>query len=585
MGSFKVEDGKILLDGNEFQFISGAIHYFRVHPGYWRDRLVKLKQCGMNCVETYIDWQLHEQQEGKLEITEYTDFVRFIRIAEETGLKVIIRPGPYITSELDLGGLPGWLLRDHRIRLRSTNPAYLKYVDRYIKWALGLLKELQYTENGPVIMVQIENEYGYYGNEHAYMEHLKNLFLQCGITVPLFTSDGPGEPYLNGGSLPGVPVTGNFRKYEDHVVSNMRKYQEKGPDICMELHNGYIQCWGMPRFANDTESVRFTVKKFLEKKFSFNVYAFHGGTSFGFISGGCSRENLRYRPFCTSYDVDAPLSEDGVATEKYFMYQKELGTSAEKPVTLPRRAYGEVELTRTLPLLEALPQISAKHLETYPKTMEDYGQSFGFILYRFTLPDQAGTVVALDGLQDRAVVMMNGVGVGTIYCLDPEQKVTVFPERLDTQIDILVENMGRRCGTHLINDERKGVRNIRLMGQSVSTIEIYPLPLNDVSRLRFSSSKIPLGQAAFYQGDFEVDAIADTFLRIPHGVRGVCWINGFNLGRYWEIGPQRTLYVPAPVLKRGENVITVFEVHGMSRNFVRLEDFHDLGPKSHRQSY
>ncbi|OQA88982.1 MAG: Beta-galactosidase precursor [Lentisphaerae bacterium ADurb.Bin242] len=581
-----------MLDGKEFQILSGAMHYFRIHPGYWHDRLTKLKQCGMNTVETYIAWVCHEEDEGTFAMDENHDFVKFIRIAQESGLHVIVRPGPYICSEVDLGGIPGWLLGKQGVRLRCLNEVYLKYADRYLDWVLGKLKKLQYPDGGPVIMMQIENEYGYYGNDREYMEHLCDRFLKNGISVPLFTSDGPGEIELKRGSVPGAVVTGNSKDCSEEQIRNMLAHQPEGPVVFMEIHQGAIQCWGSERQHNNPEKVRKVIGRLLKMKASINPYTFHGGTSFGFLAGGCFREN-HYRPFCTSYDLDSALDETGAPTPKYFMFQEEIGRSSEKPAVHPRKAYGRIHLTRTVSLLEALPKMGIRHEEHLPRTMEEYGQTFGFIDYRIRLDGWKCASLELEGLQDRAIVLVNGVCAGSLWRNDVKFNAHL-PGILwlqspgdEFQVDIFVENMGRRIFGTAMNNELKGLKNIRVSGGEYCNLEVFRLPLKngDIRKLEFSTGGIPTGQPAFYQGDFDIgEEPCDTFLHVPGG-RGVCWINDFNLGRYWNIGPQQTLYVPAPVLRKGRNTLTVFELHGIPSRSVFFDDIHELGPAVSEQFY
>lgn len=592
MQSFKVKNGMFQRDGENFQIYSGSMQYFRIHPGYWRDRLLKLRQCGLNTVETYICWFLHEEEEGRFIIRPEHDFREFIRIAGELDLCVIVRPGPYICCEVDLGGLPGWLLRHRNIRMRSNCPVYMKYVKRYLEWVLAELKELQCSAGGPVVAMQIENEYGYFGNDREYLNALHRIFLNAGIDCILFTSDGPGTMELDRGSIPGLLVSGNAKDCTAYQIANMRKYQPEGPDIFMEVHQGAISCWGMESQKNSPKRTARIVQKLIRRKTSFNLYTFHGGTSFGFSAGGCFREKY-FRPFTTSYELDSALDETGKATEKYFCYQKVIGRSEERPADPEYKAYGRVRMTEAVPLLEVLKKMSP-HEEHVPRTMEEYGQNFGFINYRFSVREPGCYSLTLTDLQDRAQILVDGVCAGVLYRNDIRFRpnlpdtLPITGERGNFQVDIFVENMGRRIFGASLNSERKGISGILLDGGFCFDLEVFPFfpqfpALKGLSYTR--DAAIPTGQPAFYRGTFDIRGTPeDTFVHVPGG-RGICWINGFNAGRYWNIGPQHTLYIPAPVLRKGENEVVVFELHGLPSRSVVFQDFHELGPAVSEQFY
>ncbi len=573
---------KIRIAGKEKQILSGAMHYFRIHPDYWRDRLVKLRQCGLNTVETYVAWNLHEPREGEFDFTGGKDLTVFLKIAHEEGLLAIVRPGPYICSEWDLGGLPAWLLNKPGMRLRCFNQPYCDAAVRYMSHVLAILKPLQYSEGGPVIAMQIENEYGSYGNDRQYLNFLKKCFADAGITVPLFTSDGNSELHFDGGTLPGIFATANFRNKPAENLAFIDRYCPGTPKFVMELWNGGPHHWGKMFPYHDPEGVRQDVREVLANGFHLNLYMFHGGSNFGFMNGANLTEE--YKPMLSTYDTDAPLSEEGDPTPKYFAIQEEIRkyypeAKFGKPAILEKRAYGDIELTQSASLLESLGELSSPIISATPETMETYGQSYGFILYRTRMENPGSYNITLDGMKDRAVVMMNRVTAGMIYRNDASQSCWVTVPEGGGTLDILVENMGRVNFGSEMEKELKGLRGVRCNFQYIFGWEIYPLELNNLTGLKWrdrtpAMDNIPV----FHRGTLEVDEPHDTFLAVPRGIKGNIFLNGFNLGRFWNIGPQYTLYAPAPLLKPGANEIIVLDLHGSPGSKVVSTEKRDFRP-------
>ena len=322
-GTVEIDKREIRVDGNPVQILSGAMHYFRIHPDYWRDRIVKLRQCGLNTLESYLAWNVHEPKEGEFDFTGGKDFSRYFELAAEEGLMVIVRPGPYICSEWDLGGLPAWLLAKPGMRLRCMNKPYLDAVEHYLDAIIPQLRRLQWTAGGPVIAIQLENEYGAYGNDHDYLRFLQKKYREGGITVPLFTSDGADDTMLHCGTLPDVPATVNFR---NHPVKNLKRLAEFRPDdppFVMELWDGGAHHWGNLYPEHDAEAVRQDVREVLKHRFHMNLYMFHGGSNPGFMNGA-NEWGGRYGAMLSTYDVDAALREEGDPTPKYFAIQEEI---------------------------------------------------------------------------------------------------------------------------------------------------------------------------------------------------------------------------------------------------------------------
>ena len=596
MASFKIDSSGFSLDNQPFHILSGAIHYFRVFPECWKDRLMKLKSCGFNTVETYVPWNLHEPKEGVFRFDGMLDLVRFIRLAESLGLKAIIRPSPYICAEWEFGGLPAWLLSYPDMHLRCSWKPFLEKVDAYYDILIPMLVPLLCTKGGPVLAMQIENEYGSYGGDKTYLEYLRAGMVLRGVDVPLFTSDGPSDLMLAGGTLPDVYKTVNFGSRADEAFEKLKEWQPDRPLMCMEFWNGWFDHWGAPHHTRDAADAADEFAKMLELGASVNFYMFHGGTNFGFLNG--ANHDKSYTPTVNSYDYDSPLNECGDATEKWYRTREVLARWVDVdlsyvPPASVKRAYGEVTMDRAVRLSKALPELSEAMESPCPLPMESLGQDYGFILYRTVLPPVAGEhTLKIREVHDRALIFINGSFEGVLERNDASMTRQVNLTGKADVLEILVENMGRINYGEFLSDRKGITESVRLDYQFLFGWTIRSLPMDDLSRISFGSvadAALPFKNGmketgedtvsvpAFLQGSFEVDEPADTFLDMAGWNKGVVWVNGFNLSRYWRKGPTKTLYVPAPLLKKGSNRITVFELHGMDRPAVLLTDSMDLG--------
>lgn len=577
---------QFLLDGKPFRILSGALHYFRVVPEYWRDRLEKMRAFGLNTVETYVPWNLHEPRPGEFHFEGMLDIVKFIEMANDVGLKVIVRPGPYICSEWDFGGLPSWLLKDPAMQVRCAYPPYLAAVDRYFDVLLPLLTPLQSTRSGPIIAMQVENEYGTYGNDKVYLRHLADGMKARGIDSFLFTSDGPRDICLQGGTLPDIFKTVNFAFEAKEAFAKLREYQPEGPLMVMEFWSGWFDHWGEPHHISEdgSDSIQRsldTLDEILALGASVNFYMFHGGTNFGFMNGA-NADPTPYQADVTSYDYACPISECGDLAPRYAGYREVLKKYVEIPSIahiqpVAKRAYGKIKLTESVGLLESLDGLSQPRLSVNAHPMEMYDQDYGFILYRTQVTGPRMGVLRVRGLHDRAQIFINGELVNVLDRESGNEYASVEVAN-DVQLDILVENMGRVNFDPALRD-RKGITDgVTINNQYQFGWEVFPLPLNDLSQLKFSPlNNLPQAQPAFYRGSFAIEDLADTFLALPGWTKGVVWLNGFNLGRFWERGPQKTLYIPAPLLKRGQNELIVFELHGAQQPIVEFRDVPELG--------
>ncbi len=449
MSRFSILGDNFVYNGSPVTILSGAIHYFRVVPQYWEDRLLKLKACGLNTVETYVPWNLHEPRPSVFNYEGFADIERFIKIAGDMGLWVILRPSPYICAEWDLGGLPSWLLADPDMRLRCFNKPFLDRVDIYYDVLLPKLTPLQCTKGGPVIAVQVENEYGSYGNDVKYMEYLKNALLGRGVDVLLFTSDGLDEQQMLGGTLDGALKTLNFgSKPEDVFKKFKEKYQAEGPLMCAEFWLGWFDHWGKEHKKRDVGDVADVLDKMLSIGASVNFYMFHGGTNFAFYNG--ANHCGEYEPVTTSYDYDALLDEAGDPTDKYYavrdMIRRHFHTNfTDLPKPSIKKNYGTVILTHQARLFDSLTHISTPVNMAYPVPMENLGQDYGFILYECFLTGITGgnKLLKIQDVHDRALIYLNDKYTGIIDRNNDDKCLELNVPSGKANLKILVENMGR----------------------------------------------------------------------------------------------------------------------------------------------
>ena len=582
-----IEKDGFYLDGAPFRFIAGAIHYFRVPRAYWRDRLMKLKACGFNAVETYVAWNAHQPTENEFIYDDMLDLGEFLKTAQELGLYAIVRPGPYICSEWEFGGLPWWLLKDSDIQLRCMNDKYLAAVDRFYDDLIPRLVPMLSTNGGPVLMMQVENEYGSYGDDIEYLRYIRDGLIRRGVDVPLFTSDGPTDWMLTGGTLEGVHKTGNFGSRVEQEFGKLRERQPEGPLMCCEFWNGWFDHWTEEHHSRSPEEAAQILDEMLATGASVNAYMFHGGTNFGFMNGAnCPDPEYltpEYQPTVNSYDDDAPVNEYGGLTRKYFLFRDVVAKYAPVPelpdFKVSTRRYGEVKLTECADLLDMADVLGKPVQMTLPLPMEKLDQGYGFILYRTHIRGpREGLPLVLQGLHDRAHVFVNGKLHGIQYRNDkqPLPRIPVPAEGVD--IAVLVENMGRtNYGQNLI--DRKGIDGAIRLGQSfVYHWEAIPLPLDNLDKVQYGPMKDFDGRPQILRGTFHVEGQPeDTFVRMDGFKKGVIFINGFNLSRYWEKGPQKTAYLPAPFLREGENELVVVELDGRETDAALLTNIADIG--------
>ncbi|MBX8935383.1 beta-galactosidase family protein [Enterococcus gilvus] len=574
MRTFEIKED-FLLDGKPTKLISGAIHYFRMTPRQWEDSLYNLKALGANTVETYIPWNIHEPIEGTYDFEGFKNIEAFVSLAQEMGLWVILRPSVYICAEWEFGGLPAWLLKEKGIRLRSTDPRFMEKVRQYFSVLIPKLVPLQITHDGPVIMMQVENEYGSYGMDKEYLRQIKQLMEEFGVEVPLFTSDGAWDEVLDAGTLieDDVLVTGNFGSDSKGNVKTLKKFMarhgKKWPIMCMEYWDGWFNRWGEPIIKRDGQDLAREVKDMLEVG-SLNLYMFHGGTNFGFYNG-CSARGPLDLPQVTSYDYDALLTEAGEPTEKYYHVQKAIKEVCSdvwqaKPRKKKLANLGTYPIQNSVSLFAVKDQMM-KPLETvYPLTMEEAGTGYGYMLYSLDLKNyHHENKLKIIEASDRLHIYVDGKLEAVQYqgSVGEERMIQPSSEEAFFKLDVLVENMGRvNYGFKLIGPtQTKGIR-----GGIMQDIHFhqgykqYALNLSEAQlrKIDYSAEANP-SQPSFYQTEFELTDVSDTFIDCSSYGKGVVIVNGINLGRYWNIGPIHSLYCPKEFLKQGKNEVVIFE--------------------------
>uniref|UniRef100_A0A3P8RFW1 Beta-galactosidase n=1 Tax=Astatotilapia calliptera TaxID=8154 RepID=A0A3P8RFW1_ASTCA len=494
------------LEGEPFRIIGGSIHYFRVPRAYWRDRLMKMKACGINTLTTYVPWNLHQPEREVFSFQTQLDLQAYISLAAEMELWVILRPGPYISSELDLGGLPSWLLQDSSMRLRTTHPGFIQAVNTFFDKLIPKLVPLQFKKGGPIIAVQVENEYGSFAKDQSYMLFIKEALQSRGISELLLTSDK--HKTLKSGGVDGALRTVKLQKLNQRNIQELTAIQPNNPTMVMDYWTGWYDIWGELHHVLPPEDMVSTVREILRRGMSVNLYMFHGGSSFGFMSGALA--NPSYRALVPSYDYDAPLSESGEYTSKY--------------------AYEPAIMYQHLSLWDALSFTEGPFKSTKPVNMENLpvnnrnGQSYGYTLYE-TIITRGGLLQSGDNVRDRAL------GRRTL--------------------SLLVENCGRVHQGRELDKQRKGLvgdillNNIPLRDFTIYSLDMKPSFLDRFVDFIKSNTLFP----GFFMGRlFAYGYPSDTFVKLPGWEKGVVFINGLNLGRYWSIGPQQTLYLPGPFL-------------------------------------
>lgn len=583
MTTFEIKD-HFYLNGKPFKILAGAIHYFRVHPSDWYHVLYNLKAMGFNTVETYVPWNLHEFTEGHFDFTGILDIEKFLSIAQDLGLYAIVRPAPYICAEFEFGGLPAWLL-NKPIRIRSSDPEFMQHVESYYDALFPRLVPFQLNHGGNILMFQLENEYGSYGEDKQYLRDLKATMLKRGIEMPLFTADGFWQAALEAGSLieDNVFVTGNFGSKANIGFASMKhffeKYNKDWPLMVMEFWDGWFTHWGGEIVVRETEELVNSIREVLELG-SICLYMFHGGTTFGFMHGANAYEDNIDRPQVTSYDYGAPLDEAGNPTERYYAIQQLINDlypeiETKEPLIKEAMSLRGVKLKEKVSLFNTIDAMAPSYKTLYPVPMEKMGQNVGYTLYRSQRKAVAERekIRIIDGF-DRAHIYIDGELIATQYQDSIGDFVEYDIKNESYQIDILMENLGRiNYGSKLLAlSQNKGVNTgIVVDIHFANHWEQFALETFAIDKIDFTKDWQP-NQPAFYLYEFELEAVKDTYIDLSAFGKGIALINGMNIGCYWEVGPIYSLYISHGFLKEGKNQLIIFETEGNYNEYIHLSD-------------
>ncbi|MBA8760556.1 beta-galactosidase [Staphylococcus schleiferi subsp. coagulans] len=590
MSRFEINE-TFVLDKKPFKILSGAIHYFRIPKADWQHSLYNLKALGFNTVETYVPWNFHETEKGTFIFDGNRDLKHFIELAQQEGLYVIVRPSPYICAEWEFGGLPAWLLNDRTMRIRSRDPQFLAYVRRYYHVLFKILTPLQIDQSGPIIMFQIENEYGSYGEDHEYLRAIANMMREEGVTVPFFTSDGAWDQCLRAGSMieDNILPTGNFGSRTTQNFQNLKVFHEEHgkswPLMCMEFWDGWFNRWGEAVIKRDSDDLAKEVKEAI-KLGSVNLYMFHGGTNFEFWNG-CSARGTKDLPQVTSYDYHAPLDEAGNPTPKYFALQKMLkdvlpDVQQHEPKVKTFMAKKDIPLTNKVNLFEVLEEISTRTTSFYPQSMEEAGSGYGYMMYRTTITRATEQEkLRIVDARDRVHCFIDQKCVYQAYQEEIGDAFEVNLTSSKPQVDVLVEHMGRvNYGYKLLAaTQRKGLGQGLMQDlHFVQNWEQFDIDFYKLKDEHFQRAWLAQ-QPAFYRYEFELEKTDNTHIDVSGFGKGVVLVNGFNIGRYWEIGPSQSLYISKAFLKQGKNEIIVFDSEGKyseSIDLIQEPQFSDI---------
>ena len=571
--TFTISDGNFIYDGKPIQIHSGEMHYSRIPHEYWKHRLQMVKAMGLNTVATYVFWNHHETAPGVWDFTSGNHNLReFIKLAADEGLMVILRPGPYTCAEWEFGGYPWWLQKNKDLVIRTNNKAFLDSCNVYINKLIDQVRDLQITNGGPVIMIQAENEFGSYvaqrkdiplAEHKIYSYAIKDQLLKAGVNVPLFTSDGSW--LFEGGTIEGAMPTANGEDNIDNLKKVVNQYNGgKGPYMVAEFYPGWLDHWAEEFPKVPTEEVVTQMKKYLENGVSFNFYMVHGGTNFGFTTGANYDKNHDIQPDMTSYDYDAPISEAGWVTPKYLAIREELkkyvkSALPEIPAPMPVITIPSIKLTKVVDIAALKDKIKPV-VSDKPLTFEDLNQGNGYVLYSKKFVQPINGKLEINGLRDFATVYINGEKVGELnrYYKNYSMDVDI---PFNATLEILVENMGRiNYGSEIIHNLKGIISPVIINGIEITgNWQMYKFPLESKPDLAAYANKNIKGRPVFYQGSFMLNKTGDTFLDMRKWGKGIVFVNGHHLGRYWSVGPQQTLYVPGVWLKKGENEIVIFE--------------------------
>ncbi|MCV0335740.1 beta-galactosidase family protein [Microbacterium sp.] len=567
-------DGEILRDGAAHRILAGSIHYFRVHPDQWEDRLRRLAAMGANTVDTYVAWNFHERVEGDARFDGWRDIERFIRLAGDVGLDVFLRPSPYICAEWSNGGIPFWL-SGRVTALRTSDADFLAAVDAWYDALIPRLAPLQAAHGGPIVAIQIENEYGSFGSDSAYLAHLRDGLRRRGMVEMLTTADGITGDMIEHGSVPGAMATFTFGTGVARAVELRR---EGDALMCSELWGGWFDHWGERHHVRSAASTGGTIAELLAAGGSVSLYMAHGGTNFGLWNGANHDQVLQ--PTVTSYDSDAPIGEDGTLNEKFHALRSmfapfHAGELPPIPADPQRQSAATAPLEPRVSLGELIATLPVTgDVSPRPRTFEELGAEDGLVAYQADVSFPAEAVLTIDGLHDRAVVSLDGLRLGVLE-RDGDTSLSLPVGGGAGRLTIVVESLGRiNYGPY--TGEGKGIMRGVMIGRRLVNGWTHRLIPQDAPAVtahsatthlatpRSAASGLPADASdGLAVASFDVAEPLDAWLAFPAGSKGMVWLNGFLLGRYWKVGPQETLYAPAPLWKVGRNEIVVLDTDGL----------------------
>ena len=596
--NFTIGKSTFLLNGKPFTVKAAELHYTRIPAPYWEHRIEMCKALGMNTICLYVFWNIHEQTEGQFDFTGQNDIAAFCRLAQKHGMYVIVRPGPYVCAEWEMGGLPWWLLKKKDIVLRTLDPYFMERTAIFMKEVGKQLAPLQITRGGNIIMVQVENEYGAYAVDKPYVSAIRDIVKSAGFTeVPLFQCDWSSTFDRNG--LDDLLWTINFGTGAN-IEQQFKRLKEARPEtplMCSEFWSGWFDHWGRKHETRPAKSMVQGIKDMLDRNISFSLYMAHGGTTFGHWGGA---NNPSYSAMCSSYDYDAPISEPGWTTDKYFQLRDLLKNYLpageqlpEIPEAFPVIEIPEVEFTQIAPLFSNLPE-AKESMDIQP--MEAFDQGWGTILYRTTLqePVENGTTMKITEVHDWAQVFADGKLLARLDRRRGEFALQLPVLKKGTRIDILVEAMGRVNFDESIHDRKGITEKVELVRGKQSaelknwTVYSFPVDYSFVQDKRYKNGTAQT-MPAYYRTTFRLDKVGDTFLDMSTWGKGMVWVNGLAIGRFWEIGPQQTLFMPGCWLKEGENEVIVLDLKGPEKASIRglkkpiLDWLRNEGASTHRK--
>ncbi len=580
--TFGAKDGYFTFDDKPAVIISGSIHYPRVPRAYWRDRIQKAKAMGFNCIGTYVFWNAHENKPGEFDFSGNLDVAEFVRICQEEGMWVIVRPGPYVCSEWDFGGMPAWLLKDPDMQVRTGDPKFLAATARYMKAVGAQLKDLQINHGGPIIQVQVENEYGQFGRpgkkaDKDYNRAIYDQLVDAGFDTMFIRCDWPNKQTIGTAEIDGVYTTMNFGGSADKAFGFFEQEYPGMPKMCGEYWVGWFDHWGSKHHTKDLAPFIKEIKWMLANEVSFNVYMLHGGSNFGFTSGA-NWSSGQYSADTTSYDYDSPMDETGRITEKFYTFRGTIKEYLPEDYVLPEppEQINRIEVPEfSLDQIAGFDQLVRQPFSSlHPPHMEALDCNQGLALYRTTLNvrDAGEHKISFSALKDRAILIVNGKRVATLDRRVKQDSASISLPKGKVQLDVLLENMGHLNYSRELMVDRKGLGEVELDGKEVLEWSVYtfPLELGDIAGLDFSSEPVkPSPMPVFYRGEFSVDEVGDTLLDMTGWGKCMVWVNGINLGRFWSIGPQYTLFMPGCWMKKGANEVIVMDIEPTGHTTIK----------------